>query len=192
MAPAFVEPLAAALVVVNVALVARRNVWNYPVALAAVALYAWVFAGARLYSDTLLQAFFFAANLYGWSNWARSRAHAGEVVVERLAPAARLAWALGGIAVCMLWGTMMHRYTDASYPWWDAAIAIASIAAQLLQARRAIESWWVWITVDIASIPLYAAKGLWFTCALYGVLLALSVGGLLGWTRARLRTEAMA
>lgn len=189
-APALVEPLAAALVVANVALVARRNIGNYPVALVAVALYAWVFAGARLYSDALLQGFFFAANLYGWTNWARSRAQAGEVVVEGMAPAVRAIWLGGGVLTCLLWGMLMHRYTDAAYPWWDAGIAIASVAAQVLQARRAIESWWVWIAVDVASIPLYAAKGLWFTCALYGVLLVLSVYGLIGWQRARGRRVA--
>lgn len=189
--PDFVEPLAAALVVVNVALVARRDMWNFPVALVAVAIYAWVFAGARLYSDMLLQGFFFAANLYGWANWTRSRAQAGEVVVERLDPAARAMWLAGGIATCALWGMLMHRYTDASYPWWDAAIAIASVAAQLLQARRRIESWWLWIAVDVASMPLYAAKGLWFTCALYGVLLALSLYGLSGWRRAQAQTRTL-
>ena len=187
MIPASTEAVAAGLVVVTVALVAVRHVWNYPVALVAVVLYAWIFAGARLYSDALLQGFFFVANLYGWANWARSRADAGEVVVERLDPATRLAWATGGAAACATWGLLMHRYTDASYPWWDAGIAIASVAAQLLQARRAIESWWLWIAVDVASIPLYAAKELWFTCALYGVLLGLSVYGLLGWRRAALR-----
>ncbi|MCU6454400.1 nicotinamide riboside transporter PnuC [Sphingomonas sp. A2-49] len=185
--PASVEAVAAGLVVVNVALVAGRHVWNYPVALVAVTLYAWVFADARLYSDALLQGFFFAANLYGWANWARSRAEAGEVVVERLDPATRLAWLAGGAAGCAAWGMLMHRYTDASYPWWDAGIAIASATAQVMQARRAIESWWVWIAVNLASVPLYAAKGLWFTCALYVVLLGLSVYGLVGWRRAALR-----
>ncbi len=187
-----IEALAAALVVVNVALVAGRRVWNYPVALVAVALYGWVFADARLYSDALLQAFFFAANLYGWANWTRSWAAAGEVVVERLDPATRAAWLAGGTAACIAWGTLMHRYTDASYPWWDAGIAIASVAAQLMQARRAIESWWVWIAVDVASVPLYAAKALWFTCAVYLVLLGLAVWGLLDWSRARGRQRAVA
>jgi nicotinamide mononucleotide transporter len=187
-----VEALAAALVIVNVALVAARSVWNYPVALAAVAIYGWVFVGARLYSDALLQGFFFAANLYGWANWARSRADAGEVVVERLDPATRLAWLGGSVAACLVWGTVMHRYTDASYPWWDGGIAIASVAAQLMQARRAIESWWVWIAVDVASIPLYAAKALWFTAGLYGVLLGLSVWGLIDWRRALARQVRMA
>jgi len=187
-----VEALAAALVVVNVALVAGRSVWNYPVALAAVAIYAWVFVGARLYSDALLQGFFFAANLYGWANWARSRATAGEVVVERLDARTRLLWLVGSVVACLVWGMLMHRYTDASYPWWDGGIAIASVAAQLMQARRAIESWWVWIAVDIASIPLYAAKGLWVTAALYCVLLALAAWGLIDWRRAEGRQLRMA
>jgi nicotinamide mononucleotide transporter len=189
-----IEALAAALVVVNVALVAGRNVWNYPVALLAVAIYGWVFAGARLYSDALLQGFFFAANLYGWANWSRSRADAGEVVVLTLDPAMRAAWLIGGAGVCLAWGTLMHRYTDASYPWWDASIAIASVTAQVMQARRAIESWWVWIAVDVASVPLYAAKGLWFTAALYVVLLGLAIYGLVDWRRAagRQRRAALA
>lgn len=187
-----VEACAAALVVLNVTLVARRSVWNYPVALVAVAIYGWVFAGARLYSDALLQAFFFAANVYGWRNWAQSRAATGDVVVERLSDAARLVWLLGGSLACLVWGTLMHRYTDASYPWWDAGLAIASVAAQLLQARRAIESWWLWIAVDVGSVPLYLAKGLWVTAGLYTVLLAIAAVGLAGWARAMGRQRRVA
>jgi nicotinamide mononucleotide transporter len=185
------EACAAALVVANVALVARRSMWNYPVALVAVAIYGIVFAEAHLYSDAALQGFFFAANLYGWRNWAHSRAETGEVVVERLAAPARRAWAGGGLAVWIGWATLMHRYTDAAYPWWDAALAIASVVAQLLQARRAIESWWLWIAIDLGSVPLYLAKGLWFTAALYVVLLAIAVAGLVDWHRALHRRHRM-
>lgn len=185
------EALAAALVVLNVALVAGRSLWNYPVALVAVAIYAAVFFEARLYSDALLQGFFFAANVYGWANWSRSRRDAGEVVVGGLDSQARARWLGGGIAAWLVWSALMHRYTDASYPWWDGAIAIASVAAQLLQARRAIESWWVWIAVDVASVPLYAAKGLWFTAGLYSALLGLAVWGLIDWQRSAVRQRRM-
>lgn len=184
-----IEALAAALVILNVALVAGRSLWNYPVALAAVAIYASVFFEARLYSDALLQGFFFAANLYGWANWSRSRHAAGEVVVDTLDSRGRGRWLAGGIVAWVIWSALMHRYTDASYPWWDGAIAIASVAAQLLQARRRIESWWVWIAVDVASVPLYAAKGLWFTAGVYGVLLALAVYGYVDWQRAATRRQ---
>lgn len=184
-----IEALAAALVILNVALVAGRSLWNYPVALIAVAIYASVFFEARLYSDALLQGFFFAANLYGWANWSRSRHAAGEVVVDTLDSRGRTRWLAGGIAAWAIWSALMHRYTDASYPWWDGAIAIASVAAQLLQARRRIESWWVWIAVDVASVPLYVAKGLWLTAGVYGVLLALAVYGYVDWQRAATRRQ---
>ncbi len=188
-----IEALAAALVILNVALVAGRSLWNYPVALVAVAIYAAVFFEARLYSDALLQGFFFAANVYGWANWSRSQQAAGEVVVGTLDPWTRMRWLGSGTAAWLVWSALMHRYTDAAYPWWDGGIAIASVAAQILQARRAIESWWVWIAVDVASVPLYLAKGLWFTAGLYTVLLTLAVYGLLDWQRAAgRRREALA
>ena len=187
-----VEAAAALLVVVNVALVAGRSVWNYPFAILAVAIYAAVFAHARLYSDMLLQAFFLVVNIYGWINWARAKAEAGEVTVAALAPAARTATLAVCAAATLGWGGLMHRYTDAAYPWWDAGVAIVSVAAQWLQARRAIESWWLWIVVDLASIPLYAAKQLWFTTGLYAILLLLSVIGLVDWTRARARRSGRA
>lgn len=187
-----IEAIAAALVVVNVALVAWRSIWNYPVAILAVAIYAVVFAEARLYSDMVLQGFFLVVNLYGWVNWARVKGETGEVIVERLGPAARGAWVAGIAVAALVWGTGMHAFTDASYPWWDAGIAAASVAAQLLQARRVIESWWLWIAVDLASVPLYAVKSLWFTTALYVVLLVISVAGLIDWRRAAVRQMAVA
>jgi len=179
-----IEAFAALLVVVNVALVARRSIWNYPVAMVAVAIYASVFAGARLYSDMVLQGFFLVVNLYGWVDWVRVKGQAGEIVVGTLAPGDRMLWVAGIAGAAAAWGTAMHALTDAAYPWWDAGIAAASVAAQLLQARRRLESWWLWIAVDVASIPLYAVKALWFTTALYVALLAISVAGLIDWRRA--------
>ena len=187
-----IEASAAALLVVNVVLVARRSVWNYPFAIVAVAIYGVVFARARLYSDMVLQGFFLAANVYGWVNWARVRQEAGEVAVGTLGGVARSGWAAGIVAAALGWGLLMHRYTDASYPWWDAGNAAASIAAQVLQARRRIESWWLWIAVDVASIPLYAVKELWFTTALYVLLLVISVAGLIDWRRALVRQRRFA
>ena len=120
---------AAALVLINVALVARRSVWNYPFALAAVSLYAIVFYDARLYSDMLLQGFFFALNLYGWTNWLRARGDSG-VPVGVMTTRDRGLWACATVAAWLVWSFAMHRFTDAAAPWADGAIAMASIAAQ--------------------------------------------------------------
>lgn len=180
-----IEGVAALLVLINVWLVARRNIWNYAFGIAGVAIYAWVFFHAKLYSDMLLQGFFFVLNVYGLLQWRRSQADAGEVVVERLSNAARLQ-CLAGIAVAIAaWGWLMHYLTDASLPWWDASVAMTSVAAQLLMAWRKVENWWLWIVANILSIGLYAAKSLWITMGLYVFLLGLAIWGLARWRAAR-------
>ncbi|WP_341209133.1 nicotinamide riboside transporter PnuC [uncultured Sphingomonas sp.] len=178
------EWIATALGIACVALAARRSIWTFPTAIVSVTLLGLVVFRARLYSDALLQLFFAAANLYGWINWRRAQAQTGDVPVRTLDTRARAAW-LVGIVVCWLaWGSAMHRLTDAALPWWDAGIAAASVAAQLLMARRAIENWWLWIAVDLASVPLYLTKGLYPFAGLYLVYLALAIWGLIDWRRA--------
>ena len=177
------EWLAAALVLINVALVALRSVWNYPFALAAVSVYAVVFHDARLYSDMALQGFFFALNLYGWAAWMRAREDRG-VPVGWMTDHARMAWGVATIIAWIVWSSLMHRYTDAIAPWVDGAIAMLSITAQWLLARRRVESWWVWILVDLIAVPLFAWRGLYATSIVYVILLGLSIDGLIQWRRA--------
>ena len=179
----YVEWAAAAFVLINVALVALRSVWNYPFALVAVTLYAFVFFEAKLNSDMLLQGFFFALNLYGWSEWMRARDESG-VPVGWMTAHARWGWASATIIAWFGWSFAMDRYTDAIAPWVDGAIAMLSITAQWLLARRRVESWWLWILVDLIAVPLFAWRGLYATSAVYVVLLGLSIDGLIQWRRA--------
>ncbi|TPG42468.1 nicotinamide riboside transporter PnuC [Sphingomonas koreensis] len=184
-----IETIAFVLGVINIVLLVRRSIWNYPFALAMVALYARVFFEAKLYSDALLQLFFFVVNLYGWWQWRAAARRAGDIRIEVMSGAARIGWAIGCFVGVFAWGWLMHRFTEASYPWWDAGVAIVSIAAQIMLARRWLENWLLWIAVDAVSIGLYAAKGLWLTMVLYGVFLVLAMWGWRDWRRARRAVE---
>jgi nicotinamide mononucleotide transporter len=184
-----IEIAAVLLGLVNVALVVRRSIWNYPFGLAMVALYGWIFLGAKLYSDALLQIFFFVVQIYGWANWRRSRKASGEVQVLLLSASAWRNTLIVCAAATGLWGLLMHSITDAHYPWWDGSVAMISIAAQLLQSRRYLQSWYLWIAADVIAIPLFALKGLWITAGLYGVFLILCLFGLAEWRRALRKAE---
>ena len=181
------EAAAATLGLVNILLVIRRSIWNFPFGLAMVALYGWLFAqpSVRLYSQAALQLFFAGLQVYGWWSWSRARETESGPVQVRALPARGwwvcIALILGATAA---WGAAMHRFTSAAQPWWDAFIAMASIAAQLLMARRFVESWRVWIAVDLVAIGLYAREGLALTAVLYVLFLGLSIWGLVGWRRA--------
>ncbi|QDZ09172.1 nicotinamide mononucleotide transporter [Sphingomonas panacisoli] len=180
-----IEGVAAVLVLINVWLVARRSIWNYAFGIAGVVIYGWVFFHAKLYSDMLLQVFFLVLNIYGLVQWRRSQAETGEVVVERLGIGRRFVWAAGIIVAVAMWGWLMDTYTDAALPYWDASVAMTSVAAQMLMAWRKLENWWLWIAANILSIGLYAAKSLWITMGLYVLLLGLAIWGLARWRAAR-------
>lgn len=177
------EWTAAALVLINVALVARRSLLNYPFGIAAVSVYAVIFYEQKLYSDMMLQGFFLILNLYGWTNWRGARDDSG-VPVGWMAARDRV---IGGgiILLCWLaWSSGMARWTDAAAPYADGAVAIISVAAQWLLAQRRVESWWLWIAVDAIAVPLFASRGPFVTAGVYAVLLVIAVAGLLQWRRA--------
>lgn len=179
-----IEWIAVALGLANIILLVRRSIWNYPFGIAMVLCYFEIFREARLYSDMLLQIFFLIVQGWGWWAWARAGGADGPVSVVRLGNGQRAAWVAGTILATLIWGWGMHRFTNAAAPWWDAAVAMGSIAAQILLVRRAIENWVGWIIVDAFAISLYATRGLGPTAMLYVVFLLLSIAGLLEWLRA--------
>jgi nicotinamide mononucleotide transporter len=179
-----IEIAAVLLGLINIVLIIRRSVWNFPVAIVMVSLYFLIFRDAKLYSDAGLQVFFAIVNLYGWWNWHRNKSGAGEVVVRRLTRLGYAEWIVASLALIGAWGFFMGNYTGTTYPYWDAAVAMLSVAAQILMVRRYVENWHWWIIVNLISIPLYVVKELYLTAGLYGVFLVLAIAGLVEWRKA--------
>ena len=178
-----IEIAAALLGVINVLLVVRRSVWNYPFGIAMVGLYFFVFWDAKLYSDALLQIFFLLIQAYGWWAWVHAAWVDHGVVVGWLRNPDRARWVAGTALGIAIWGTGMARFTDAVAPMADATIAGLSVSAQILQSFRKVESWVLWVLVDILAIGLFAWRGLAVTAALYGLFLVLAIAGLFEWRR---------
>ncbi len=185
-----IEMTAVALGLINVTLIIRRTIWNYPFGILMVILYAKIFYDYKLYSDALLQVYFLAIQIYGWWYWLRGRDTDGLILVERLQARSYPLYAAIAVAGVATLGTVMDQLTDADYPYWDASIAILSVLAQFLMSRRRLESWVLWITVDLLAIALFWIKGLEPTAALYAVFLVLATTGLVAWWRAWRRQEA--
>ena len=167
----------------NITLLIRRSIWNYPFGIVMVCLYMVIFYQTKLYSDVILQVFFLFAQIYGWYYWSQRRDDDGLVIVGRLGAGMAVVLALGGAALLAVIGTLMSKHTDAAAPYWDASILVFSVIAQILLARRLLENWLVWIFVDILAIGLYWSKGLYPTAALYTVFLILATFGYIAWRR---------
>ena len=165
-------------------LIIKRSIWNYLFGFIMVVLYAKIFFDYQLYSDSLLQVFFFVTQFYGLWYWLQHKAPDNKVVVASLSNEKFSAWIAFTLVVWLGLSTTMMQFTDASYPYWDGAIAALSVTAQILLMRRHLQSWYLWIAVDVLAIGLFVVKGLAPTSVLYAVFLVLATIGLFQWKKA--------
>ena len=177
----WLEMTAATLGLVCVWLTIRRHIGCWPTGLAMVILYIYIFYRAKLYSDMLLQVVFVPVQIYGWYAWLHGGPDRTPLVVSRLPVWQVVPWfGLCAIGAASL-GRSMQVYAGASFPYVDALQAVASLIAQWLLGRKILESWLVWIFVDVVCIGLYLAKELYPTAILYSVFLVMAMWGWLEW-----------
>lgn len=173
--------LSIAMVVLNMRVDARA----WPLAIASSLLYFALFWNSRLYGDASLQLFFVAVAVWGWRQWLDRRPGAEEpsATVRRLSERGRVGLVVATVLGWPALGLFLKRTTDTDVPWWDAFPTTLSLAGQWLLGRKYVENWPVWIIVNLASVGLFAHKGLWLTVALYGIFVAMSFAGWRAWER---------
>jgi len=177
------EAIAVVLTLVAVYLTAREFIWCWPLGMVSVVLYAMVFYHARLYADMGLQGLYFALAAYGWWAWLHGGENRRELEVSLAKPRMRVgvvvAAGLGG----MLLGGVLTRFTNASLPFMDSLLTSFSIAGQWMQTRKLLESWLVWLAVDVFYVGMFLYKKLYLTAGLYSVFLVLAAMGFTHWRR---------
>jgi nicotinamide mononucleotide transporter len=167
----------------GVGLMIRRSLWAFPIGLVAVTVQGVLFYRSRYYADATLQVFFFAALGYGWWHWTQDKGAAPELPVTRLTRRGLLlTLALAG-AGTVAWALVAQKYTDSIMPFRDAFIAAYSVAAQVLQSRKQIDNWPLWIVVNLVAVCSYWLGGLYYTAFLYAIYLGMAFGGWQAWRK---------
>jgi nicotinamide mononucleotide transporter len=162
-------------------LIIKRSIWCFAFGFVQVSIYAWIFYDVKLYSDMALHVFYVGFQIYGWLLWKKAQDSSGHVIVDQGTSKEYVLWIIAIIASTVFLGTMMTRYTDASFPYPDAFTTCASLAAQWLLSHKKLLNWMVWIVVDIVAIAIYWQKGLYPTSALYACFLIMAIIGQWQW-----------
>jgi len=183
MGMSWMEWVAAGLTILAVWLTARQNMLCWPVGIASAALYIWIFHESLLFSDALLQAFFFVLQIYGWWAWRQNpTATTGQRPVTRASTRQLVLFGIGGAIAFPLWGRFVLAVRpDASLPYHDAAVLIFSLIFQYWMSRKVLECWIGWTVVNVLQVWIYSVKGLHPTAALYALLTGLAVKGWYDW-----------
>ncbi len=177
------ELVAVVLTLTAVYLTTLQIIWCWPLGMVSVTLYAVVFYDARLYADMGLQGLYFALAAYGWWAWLHGGEDDGELEVSPTSSRARVVLVVVATLGGILLGQTLTRFTDASLPFMDSTLTSFSIAAQWMQTRKLLESWLVWLAVDVFYVGMFLYKELYLTAGLYAVFLVLAAMGFVEWRR---------
>lgn len=187
----YVEFIGTVLGLISVFFAARANILTWPTGIANAIFFLVIFYQIHLYSDMFLQFYFCGMGVYGWFSWKR-RAEQDHSAIRTLSNRNRILLATLIASVTLVVGTLITRIHlllpqvfdhPATFPYIDTFIAISSILATILLARRIFETWVLWIAVDITSIGLYSVKGVKLIAIEFVIFLALAVVGIYSWYR---------
>ncbi|WP_373709628.1 nicotinamide riboside transporter PnuC [Kaistella sp.] len=148
-----------------------------------------LFFQVHLYADMFLQVFFFLVTLYGWYNWKQKPQQNSITSISSktkiwLASVLIISTIIAGFFI-----KNIHLYLPnyfkirAAFPFIDSFVMVLSIIATVLLAKKKIETWYLWILVDIVCVFLFFKKGIVFLALEYLVFLGLATYGLWNWKK---------
>lgn len=157
-----------------------------------------LFYQVQLYSDMLLQVYFLIASLYGWWKWTHpdedNMTEDSQLKVTTYSNQSRL---IGGgivLGVIVVWGYFMKDIHNilpkifpflAVFPIWDSGTTVMSVVAQWIMAKKKLESWVLWIIVDVICVIMYYQRGIIFMSLEYFIFLIIAISGLIKWYKIR-------
>lgn len=171
--------------VVYIVLIIQRIRWAWLAGGASSLIFSVLFARSSLPMQSLLQAFYVAAAIYGWCSWT---------------PASRPqrigTWNWRGhlftVAACLLvsLGLRPMLAGESAFPFVDSLVACCGLFATWLVSRVYLENWAYWIVIDIVSIWLCLSQGLLVTACLFVIYTVMAMLGLRSWWQIHRRQPA--
>lgn len=191
----YIEFFGTILNIVSVYLVAKNKILNWPIGIIASILFMFLFWQIQLYSDFAEQIYFIITGFWGWLAWISGNTNKIENKFSKITTLKNKEKAFfGGVAVvgtlCLgLLMSQIHNLLpglfigEASYPYLDAFTTVLSFIATYFLIIKKLESWYLWIIVDIIGIWLYYVKEVKFIALLYLIFLVLATNGLISWLK---------
>jgi nicotinamide mononucleotide transporter len=178
----WIEIAAAALAVAYLAQAIRQRLSCWLAAFVSSVLYVWVLFSARLYMESVLNAYYAAMAIYGFWQWQHGKGGAA-LAVNRWPLARHALAALIIVALSLVSSFFLRRYTPAALPFPDSMVTWSSVFATFLVARKVYENWHWWLVIDSVSVYLYYSRHLYATMLLFGLYLILIAIGMREWRR---------
>jgi nicotinamide mononucleotide transporter len=163
----------------------RQVRFSYVLAVISTVLLSITFWQAELFGSMALNIYLIPTVIYGWFIWGKDEVtkpveHVKLKILPVYLIVTTLTWLGAFLVIKML---------DGALPVFDGWILVGSIFAQYLLDRKKIETWFIWIIVNVISIFVYLNSGLYLLAIQFGFFIINAVIGWIFWHRTLERVE---
>ncbi len=166
-------------------LAVKQNILCWIAGIISSVLYFFIMQKAGLYMEAYLQVFYVVMGIYGWSQWSASNASNPSFIVNTWSKYQHMIAISIILALSLLSGSFLERYTDAALPFLDALVSWGAVVATYMVAKKLLENWIYWFVIDATSIFLFIERGLWLSAVLFATYLVIIFFGYQSWNKVR-------
>ncbi len=188
------ELLATAFGIAYLVLLMRENMWCWVAGNISVAIISYSCVRAHLFADAALQLIYFALGVYGFVLWRRSNSNRGRQVTgdvgqheqRRIRHTKLIEWLWLALAFTLGWLAvfgLVSQVRGAALAQVDSLLFAASIVATIMQARKLLENWILWIPINISYAYVYHLRNLEAYVYLSILYAAMSALGWMQWRK---------
>jgi len=180
----WIEIIGAASALIYLILEIKQNWTFWIVGIVSSAFYVYIFFHAGLFAETGLNVFYILMSFYGLYCWkfASTETDANQGFKHISNKTAFILLLVFLILFCAIL-PVLREFPDSNMPIPDTLIAILSIIATWMSAKKIVECWYIWIFVNIFATGLYIHQKLYPTAILFTVYSILSFTGLIEWRK---------
>ena len=169
---------------ISVWLTVKENVWCWSFGIVNVILFGWIFYQSTIYGQMLLQFFFLVLILYSWYEWLYGGEGKTNLSLSKVTPKQIIySIPITIILTLIIQKGIQFVSEKENFTLLDSIVTSLSFTAQFFLAKKVLESWIIWIVVDILSICLFIQTGLYKIGFFYFLLLILATSGYITWKR---------
>lgn len=145
-------------------LCAKGSIWNYPLGVANVILYAYICYGAGFYGEVMLNGLYYLPmNILGWYIWFGKAKQADPSITEKTEMDVEVkavtlkqkALLVAGSAAAIALNAWILTLMGGNLPIIDATTTVLSIVAMILMVKRIAFQWNLWIFINAMSMVLW-------------------------------------
>lgn len=192
--------------IIYVILSIRQNIFCWPALIIAAILNCYAFYLIELPLQSIMQLFFICVGISGWISW--TKIDDKKNIVKKWRAKQITFWLTGGFILTLLLtqililiGNSPSHLSSASslweilqslqskHPFFDSLMFMFNIIPMYMTTKKVIQSWLIFIVIDVVSGFFYLYTGDYFYCFLFFFYIPFATHGYLSWKKDLINNE---